>query len=110
MKLQNSKKNIKSDSLSKSSEKKGDLLIQVDELMQKLENEYGPIMLEELQERLIKTINDFQSDVNSVLENAFKSHRMKYEGAEGNLLDSSENQGDDVPSFISDYEKKKNKK
>ena len=55
-------------------------------------------------------INDFQSDVNSVLENAFKNHRMKYEGSEGNLLDSSENQGDDVPSFISDYEKKKNKK
>ena len=110
MKLQNSKKNSKNDSLSKSSEKKGDLLIQVDELMQKLENEYGPIMLEELQERLIKTINDFQSDVNSVLENAFKNHRMKYEGSEGSLLDSSENQGDDVPSFISDYEKKKNKK
>ena len=110
MKLQNSKKNNKNDSLSKSSEKKGDLLIQVDELMQKLENEYGPIMLEELQERLIKTINDFQNDVNSVLENAFKNHRLKYEGAEGKLLDSSENQGDDVPSFISDYEKKKNKK
>ena len=110
MKLQNSKKNIKNDSLSKSSEKKGDLLIQVDELMQKLENEYGPIMLQELQERLIKTINDFQSDVNSVLENAFKSHRLKYEGKEGNMLDGSENKGDDVPSFISDYEKKKNKK
>ena len=110
MKLQNSKKNSKNDSLSKSSEKKGDLLIQVDELMQKLENEYGPIMLEELQERLIKTINDFQSDVNSVLENAFKNHRLKYEGTDENLLDVSENQGDDVPSFISDYEKKKNKK
>ena len=110
MKLQNSKKNIKSDSLSKSSEKKGDLLIQVDELMQKLENEYGPIMLEELQERLIKTINDFQSDVNSVLENAFKNHRLKYESTDENLLDVSENQGDDMPSFISDYEKKKNKK
>ena len=56
------KKN-KQASLSKSSEKKGDLLIQVDELMQKLENQYGPLMLEELQKRLLKTINDFQDDV-----------------------------------------------
>ena len=110
MKLQNSKKNSKNDSLSKSSEKKGDLLIQVDELMQKLENEYGPIMLEELQERLIKTINDFQNDVNSVLENAFENHRLKYEGAEGTLIENSENQGGNVPSFISDYDKKKSKK
>ena len=51
--------------VSKSSEKKGNLLIKVDELMQKLDNEYGPIMLEELEERLMKTINDFQSDLKS---------------------------------------------
>ena len=53
--------------ISKSSEKKGNLLIQVDELMQKLDNEYGPIMLKELEERLMKTINDFQSDLKSIL-------------------------------------------
>ena len=64
--------------VSKSSEKKGNLLIQVDELMQKLDNEYGPIMLKELEERLMKTINDFQSDLKSILENAFNEHKLKY--------------------------------
>ena len=63
----------KQDSLSKSSEKKGDLLIQVNELMEKLENDYGPLMLEELQKRLIKTIEDFQTDVSSVLAQAFEN-------------------------------------
>ena len=48
----------KQDSLSKSSEKKGDLLIQVNELMEKLENDYGPLMLDELKKRLKKTIEE----------------------------------------------------
>ena len=67
----------KQDSLSKSSEKKGDLLIQVNELMEKLESDYGPLMLEELQKRLKKTIEDFHNDVNSVLKNAFDDHENK---------------------------------
>tara|TARA_B100000686_G_C16067701_1_gene607803 strand:- start:3 stop:335 length:333 start_codon:yes stop_codon:yes gene_type:complete len=110
MKLKNSNKNNKNDSLSKSSERKGNLLIQVDELMQKLENEYGPIMLEELQERLVKTINDFQDDVNAVLKDAFKNHHMKHEDLDNKTFNHSGTKDEDVPSFISDYEKKKNKK
>ena len=54
-------------SVSKSSEKKGDLLIQVNELMEKLENDYGPLMLSELQKRLKKTIEDFHDDVRYIL-------------------------------------------
>mgnify|MGYP003323366447 CR=1 FL=1 len=64
----------KQTSLSKSSEKKGDLLIQVNELMEKLENDYGPLMLGELQKRLKKTIEDFHNDVNVVLKDAFDNH------------------------------------
>ena len=101
-------KKIKQASLSKSSEKKGDLLIQVDELMQKLENQYGPLMLEELQKRLLKTINDFQDDVNATLEDTFNKHQIKYQSLDRKLSDSEDNEG--VPSFISEYQNKQKKK
>ena len=98
-------KNKKTNSLSKSSEKKGDLLIQVDELMQKLDNEYGPLMLKELENRLLKTISDFQSDLKNVLEDSFNEHRLKYEN-----LDNVQNEDideEDTPSFISKNKKNK---
>ncbi len=101
----------KQDSLSKSSEKKGDLLIQVNELMEKLENDYGPLMLEELQKRLIKTIEDFQTDVSSVLTDAFENHRIKYENLDKKNIEKLDGNDDDVPSFIAEYQtKQKNKK
>lgn len=98
-------KNKKTNNLSKSSEKKGNLLIQVDELMQKLDNEYGPLMLKELENRLLKTISDFQSDLKNVLEDSFNEHRLKYEN-----LDNVQNEGIDeegTPSFISKNKKNK---
>ena len=95
--------------LSKSSAKKSDMLIQVNELMEKLENDYGPLMLEELQQRLVKTIEEFQADVNSVLNNAFDKHKVKYESIDNKLSPDDKNKGD-VPSFISEYEQKKIKK
>ena len=88
-------------------EKKGDLLIQVDDLMNQLENDYGPLMLEELKKRLNKTIEEFQHDVESVLKNAFENHKLKYENSVSDLSETE----DEVPSYISDYEnKKKNNK
>ena len=106
----NSISSSKQDSLSKSSEKKGDLLIQVNELMEKLENEYGPLMLEELQKRLIKTIADFQSDVSSVLSDAFNTHRVKYENLDKKMIETKDGTDDEVPSFIAEYQtKQKNK-
>ena len=101
--------NKKNRSLSPS-EKKGDLLIQVDDLMNQLENDYGPLMLDELKKRLKKTIEEFQEDVTSVLKEAFEKHESKYKniGQQVPVLDENE---EDVPSYISDYEnKKKNKK
>jgi len=110
------KKNIrninKQDSLSKSSEKKSDLLIQVNELMEKLETDYGPLMLGELQKRLKKTIEDFHNDVNSVLKDAFNNHKNKTcdlnEENQDIIEDLKNNR--DTPSFIAEYQKKKNKK
>ena len=91
--------------ISKSSEKKGNLLIQVDELMQKLDNEYGPLMLKELEERLMKTINDFQNDLKSILEQSFNDHRLKYENLNKMNVDDIDDK--ETPSFISDHNKKK---
>ena len=104
----NKDSNIKKVAVSKNSEKKGDMLIQVNELMEKLESEYGPLMLGELQKRLIKTIEEFQEDVSLVLNSAFDKHKLKYEGVKSKL--SSENESkEDIPSYISEYQKKQKK-
>jgi len=108
MKLRkNTKFSSKVESLSKSSEKKGDLLIEVNELMEKMENNYGPLMLEELQKRLKKTIEDFHDDVNIVLKDAFSGNKSKVlDKQKVENIDSK----DGVPSFIAEYQNKKNKK
>ena len=87
-----------------SSDKKGDLLIQVDDLMNQLENDYGTLMLDELKKRLKKTIEELQEDVTSVLKDAFQKHELKHK----NINQQVPNENDeDVPSYISDYENKK---
>ena len=97
------------DSVSKNSEKKGNLLIEVNELMEKLENDYGPLMLGELQKRLKKTIEDFHDDVSFVLKDTFDSNKMKHQGpGKKNVKDLEPEEG--VPSFIAEYQNKKNKK
>ena len=97
-------------SVSKNSEKKGNLLIEVNELMEKLENDYGPLMLGELQKRLKKTIEDFHNDVNLVLKDAFEDHGNSQHNTLGEkITEVSDNKGE-VPSFIADYQNKKNKK
>jgi len=108
MKLRkNTRFSSKVENLSKSSEKKGDLLIQVNELMEKMENNYGPLMLEELQKRLKKTIEDFHDDVNIVLKDAFSDNKSKVlDKQKVKNIDSK----DGVPSFIAEYQNKKNKK
>ena len=97
------------DTVSKSSEKKGDLLIQVNELMEKLENDYGPLMLGELQKRLKKTIEDFHDDLTCVLKDAFDGHKIKYQGPGKKTAKNLEPEGG-IPSFIAEYQNKKNKK
>ena len=76
--------------------------------MNQLENDYGPLMLDELKKRLRKTIEEFQEDVTSVLKEAFEKHKLKYKNINQQVPNKDK---EDVPSYISDYEnKKKNKK
>ena len=97
------KKNNNKKSLSRSSDKKGELLIKVDELMQKLSDDYGPFLLDELQKRLESTINEFNSDLKSILEESFNNHNMK----SNNIVSDDKS---DVPTFIAEYEEKVKKK
>ena len=96
------KKNIKNNnSLSKSGEKRSELLIKVDNLMEKMDNEYGPFILDELSRRLEITIENFHNDLKSLLTQSFNNHNLKNN-------DSSKNTS--KPVFIAEYEKKvKNK-
>ena len=64
----------KNSNLSKSNDKRGELLIKVDSLMEKLDNEYGPFLLDELQRRLELTIEEFHDDLKNILEITFKNH------------------------------------
>ena len=103
----NNKKNTKGpgSQVSKSAEKKSDVLIQIDEIMGDLEGEYGPLMIQELQSRLMKTVSDFKEDLKSVLTETFSQHNKKFEPSASGDSDES-----DVPTYIADYEKKKNLK
>ena len=46
-----------------STKTRGDLMLKLDELMESVGDKYGPFMLEELAQRLEKTIDQFHQDV-----------------------------------------------
>ena len=101
------KKTLNNSNLSKSNDKRGELLIKVDSLMEKLDNEYGPFLLDELQRRLESTIEGFHEDLKMILEKTFKDHDIKMKGEKKFTKDSSPLE---VPTFIAEYEEKKKKK
>tara|TARA_Y100000590_G_C15585400_1_gene963964 strand:+ start:962 stop:1267 length:306 start_codon:yes stop_codon:yes gene_type:complete len=98
------KKDIKNKNSSlSSSDKRGQMLIKIDDLMEKINSEYGPFILDELQKRLEFTIQEFHADLKIVLEDAFDKH--------ANLNKAKEVSSDmDVPSFIAEHQKKRQKK
>ena len=104
------KKNIiNKQRLSNSKNKRGELLIKVDNLMEKLDNEYGPFLLDELNKRLEQTIEKFNSDLKTILDESFKVYDFKK--SEMDKLFSENPEESSMPSFIAEYEQKiKNKK
>ena len=48
-----------------------DLKIKLDELLVEIEENYGPVMLEELNARLEKTITEFNNDINTIFKESF---------------------------------------
>ena len=104
------KKNIvNKNKLSNSKNKRGELLIKVDNLMEKLDNEYGPFLLNELNKRLEQTIEKFNLDLKTILDESFKVYDFKKN--EMDKLFSENPEESSIPSFIAEYEDKiKNKK
>ena len=54
--------------MSNANDKRSELLIKVDQLMENLSNDYGPFLLDELQKRLESTISEFHSDLKNILD------------------------------------------
>ena len=101
-------KTSKNNNLSVSSDKRGEMLIQIDSLMEKINNEYGPFILDELQKRLEFTIEEFHGDLKFVLDSAFNKHNTTLDASK--VFDSSPDNSE-VPAFIAEHQKKqKNKK
>ena len=119
-------KPISNKSISLSDDKHGKLLIQIDEMMETIGSTYGPIVLEELQRRIEKTISDFNEDVTETMKTIFSKHhsamnQMKEcidKGLIANkpqeeLKDPKEDNDDNeevVPRYISEYEENQKKK
>tara|TARA_B100000131_G_scaffold313458_1_gene348862 strand:+ start:125 stop:433 length:309 start_codon:yes stop_codon:yes gene_type:complete len=81
--------------------KKTELLSKIDEKLSDMGEKYGPIVYEELQSRLEKTIDTFHKDVDSLFS-AFPTYSSK------NKEDSNSKDKDaKKPKYISDYEKSK---
>jgi hypothetical protein len=113
-----------SNTISPANDKRGKLLIQMDEMMETIGNTYGPIVLDELERRIEKTISDFNSDVNEILNSTFKKHASQLKKADeyskqGLVAETkkesspnpSESKDDkNIPKYISDYEENQKKK
>ena len=88
-------------SISTANDKRSQMLIQIDDLMGKINNEYGPFILDELQKRLEFTIQEFHDDLKIVLDNTFKKHDANLDKRKDDVTNS------EIPSFIAEHEKKR---
>ena len=81
-------------------DKKSDLLNKIDSKLEKIELEYGPVVYNELQTRLEKTIQIFNDEVESLFMQTFSTYKSSK---------TKENKKDKAnkPKYISDYEKSK---
>ncbi len=104
---------------SKDSNKKSELLVKLDELLETVGDKYGPFMIEELYSRMEKTINEFNEELNSIFESTFEQSKKinKVVSEAMSSGDSPDLSGlninnNDVPNFITnkkEIEKPNNK-
>ncbi len=82
--------------------KKTELLSKIDEKLSSMGEKYGPIVYQELQSRLEKTIDIFHRDVDSLFS-SFSTYSSK------NRKTKKKDVAEDSkkPKYISDYEKSK---
>ena len=104
----------------KDSNKKSELLIKLDELLGTVGEKYGPFMIEELYVRMEKTINEFNQELDAILESSFEQSKKinkavsqaMVNGTSPNISDLNIRNNKDIPNFISDKKeiKKSNNK
>ncbi|MBC8214677.1 MAG: hypothetical protein ISR90_06195 [Candidatus Marinimicrobia bacterium] len=88
-------------------------------LMEEVNKSYGPAILEELQSRLEKTIDQFNEEIDDIVKKSFEKYRTDQEKVRTILVPKGkeskpknikkEEKKEEVPQFISEYEKKKSK-
>ena len=82
------------------SNKKSELLTKIDNKLEKIELEYGPVVYKELQTRLEKTIQIFNDEVESLFMKTFSTYKSS--NTKGKKKETT-----NKPKYISDYEKSK---
>jgi hypothetical protein len=80
--------------------KKDFLLEEIDIKLEGIDKKYGPVVYEELQSRLEKTIDIFHEDIEKLFMKNFSSY--KSDDKQDQLIDDEKK-----PKYISDYEKSK---
>ena len=82
--------------------KKTELLADIDQKLENIELEYGPVVYNELQSRLEKTIQIFNDEVESLFSDTFSTYKSKK-----NTKVKKNKENSKKPQYISDYEKSK---
>ena len=89
-------------SLSNSNNKRAEMLVKIDSMLEEIDSKYGPYILEELQKRIEFTIEEFFNDLKIVLENVFDKSNSLSVNQDNNQMET--------PVFIADHNKKRTKK
>ena len=103
---------------SKESNKKSELMTKLDELLGNVGEKYGPYMIEELYNRMEKTVQEFNSELDNLFEKSFDNTK-KINNAVNEAIISGQapdisgiknNVNQNVPNFISNKNEKKDSK
>ena len=92
--------------LGASNNKRAEMLVKIDSMLEQIDSKYGPFILEELQKSIEFTIEEFFNDLKLVLNNVFDKSK-------DNSNKSSVNQDNnqmETPVFIAEHNKKRTKK
>ena len=92
--------------LGASNNKRAEMLVKIDSMLEQIDSKYGPFILEELQKRIEFTIEEFFNDLKLVLNNVFD----KSKNNSNKLSVNQDNNQMETPVFIAEHNKKRTKK
>ena len=92
--------------LGASNNKRAEMLVKIDSMLEQIDSKYGPFILEELQKRIEFTIEEFFNDLKLVLNNVFDKSKKH----SNDLSVNQDNSQMETPVFIAEHKKKRTKK